>query len=162
MFKNVEKQSWTAVSHSAQILFWHVTTNKAGKCPDFLRKISSVFTLKMLNCPLQQRSLTLQRSCFFFFFLAGSVGTKHGWKLSVSSQEDSVVSCFEMLKHLVEQWSLAQRRSCFCSLYSVATKCDWKMSHCCKNGRVVSHVLNNGLSLCSCQKSKIPEDEERF
>ena len=97
-----------------------------------------------------------------FFFLAGSVGTKHGWKLSVSSQEDSVVSCFEMLKHLVEQWSLAQRRSCFCSLYSVATKCDWKMSHCCKNGRVVSHVLNNGLSLCSCQKSKIPEDEERF
>lgn len=117
MFKNVEKQSWTAVSHSAQILFWHVTTNKAGKCPDFLRKISSVFTLKMLNCPLQQRSLTLQRSCFFFF-LACSVGTKHGWKLSVSSQEDSVVSCFEMLKHLVEQWSLAQRRSCFSSLYS--------------------------------------------
>ena len=54
----------------------------------------------------------------FFFFLAGSVGTKHGWKLSVSSQEDSVVSCFEMLKHLVEQWSLAQRRSCFSSLYS--------------------------------------------
>lgn len=144
MFKNVEKQSWTAVSHSAQILFWHVTTNKAGKCPDFLRKISSGFTLKMLNCPLQQRSLTLQRSCFFFFWL-------------VLLAQNTAGSCLCRVKKI--QWFHALK--CWNTLLNngLSLNEDLVFPHFT---RVVSHVLNNGLSLCSCQKSKIPEDEERF